>query len=232
MPNYLTKEEIRQWRSSLERITLEEYAKRLGKVIAEEKETNDMVDKVYKNYSSEVRYISNEETTVSKNNFKAERISSLAQQSFEREKEISLEQTEKEIIKKLNYKQKAEKAALKKAQEVTKEVKQPKKTIKPAVKTKAETKPVVKEVKPAVQKATIVQEEVAVTFKKNLTPREHAVFEHFLNNKNQIVYAKELAQVLELPRDYVYKYIKNLRAKMNENAIQNADNGGFILEVK
>ena len=70
-----------------------------------------MVDKVYKNYSSEVRYISNEETTVSKNNFKAERISSLAQQSFEREKEISLEQTEKEIIKKLNDKQKAEKAA-------------------------------------------------------------------------------------------------------------------------
>ena len=77
-----------------------------------------------------------------------------------------------------------------------------------------------------------VQEDVQITFKKNLTPREQAVFEHFLNNKNSIVYAKELAQVLELPRDYVYKYIKNLRAKMNENAIQNADNGGFILEVK
>jgi len=232
MPNYLTKEEIRQWRSSLERITLEEYAKRLGKVIAEEKETNDMVDKVYKNYSSEVRYISNEETTVSKNNFKAERISTLAQQSFEREKEISLEQAEKDIIKKLNDKQKNEKAALKKAQEAVKEVKQPTKVVKPTVKTKSEVKPIVKEVKPAVPKATIVQEEVAVTFKKNLTPREQAVFEHFLNNKNQIVYAKELAQVLELPRDYVYKYIKNLRAKMNENAIQNADNGGFVLEVK
>jgi hypothetical protein len=48
MSNYLTKEEIRQWRSSLERITLEDYAKRLGKVINDEKETNDMVDKVYK----------------------------------------------------------------------------------------------------------------------------------------------------------------------------------------
>lgn len=77
-----------------------------------------------------------------------------------------------------------------------------------------------------------VTEDVQITFKKNLTPREQAVFEHFLNHKNSIVYAKELAQVLDLPRDYVYKYIKNLRAKMNENAIQNADNGGFVLEVK
>ena len=232
MPNYLTKEEIRQWRSSLERITLEEYAKRLGKVIAEEKETNDMVDKVYKNFSSEVRYISNEEVPVVKNNFKAERISSLAQQSFEREREMSLEIAEKEIIKKLDDKQKAEKTALKKAKEATKEVakdtKATPKTVKPSVKTKS----VAKEVKTVAPKATIVKEEVSVTFKKNLTPREQAVFEHFINNKNQIVYAKELAQVLELPRDYVYKYIKNLRAKMNENAIQNADNGGFVLEVK
>ena len=31
MPEYLTKEEIKQWRSSLEKITLEEFAKRLGK---------------------------------------------------------------------------------------------------------------------------------------------------------------------------------------------------------
>ena len=46
MPEYLTKEEVRQWRSSLERITLEEYAARLGKVIQEEKHTNDMIDKV------------------------------------------------------------------------------------------------------------------------------------------------------------------------------------------
>ena len=44
MPNYLTKEEIRQWRSSLEKITLEEFAARLGKVIEETKATNDVVD--------------------------------------------------------------------------------------------------------------------------------------------------------------------------------------------
>ncbi len=39
MPNYLTKEEIRQWRSSLEKITLEEFAARLGKEVEESKPT-------------------------------------------------------------------------------------------------------------------------------------------------------------------------------------------------
>ncbi len=108
MPDYLTKEEIRQWRSSLERITLEEYAKRLGKVISDEKETNDMVDMVYK-HSAPVRYVSNDESSVVKNNFKAERISSLAQQSFEREKEISVEKMERDLRKTLNKNKQAEK---------------------------------------------------------------------------------------------------------------------------
>ncbi len=219
MPDYLTKEEIRQWRSSLEKITLEEYAKRLGKVINNEKETNDMVDVVYKHHSSEVKYVSNEATT--KNNFKAEKISSLAQQSFEREKEISLEKVKREL-KKVQQAQKEKQEA--KKSEINAEIKHS------VTKAKKEVK--VKEVKPVLPKASIVKEEVQVTFKKNLTPREQAVFEHFINHKNSIVYAKELAQVLDLPRDYVYKYIKNLRAKMNENAIQNADNGGFILEIK
>ena len=57
------------------------------------------------------------------------------------------------------------------------------------------------------------------------------MLDHFLNHKNTIVYAKDLAEVLELPRDYVYKYIKNLRAKMNEDALQNAENGGFVLKA-
>lgn len=227
MPNYLTKEEIKQWRGSLEKITLEEYAKRLGKVINEEKETNDMVDMVYKHHSSEVRYVSSEDTTASSsNNFKAERISSLAQQSFEREKELKLERDLRKAINKPKTETKTEKPAAKAAETkkvVAKETKSA--TAKSTAKlTKAAAKP-------AEPTASIVQQEVLVTFKKNLTPREQAVFEHFLNNKNQIVYAKELAQVLDLPRDYVYKYIKNLRAKMNENAIQNADNGGFILKV-
>lgn len=226
MPNYLTKEEIKQWRGSLEKITLEEYAKRLGKVINEEKETNDMVDMVYKHHSSEVRYVSNEDTTSSSNNFKAERISSLAQQSFEREKELKLERDLRKAINKPKTETKTEKPAVKAAETkkvVAKETK--------SATAKSTAKSTKAAAKPAEPTASIVQQEVLVTFKKNLTPREQAVFEHFLNNKNQIVYAKELAQVLDLPRDYVYKYIKNLRAKMNENAIQNADNGGFILKV-
>lgn len=226
MPNYLTKEEIKQWRGSLEKITLEEYAKRLGKVINEEKETNDMVDMVYKHHSSEVRYVSNEDTTSSSNNFKAERISSLAQQSFEREKELKLERDLRKAINKPKTETKTEKPAAKAAE--TKKVVAKETKSATAKSTAKSTKAAAKPVEPT---ASIVQQEVLVTFKKNLTPREQAVFEHFLNNKNQIVYAKELAQVLDLPRDYVYKYIKNLRAKMNENAIQNADNGGFILKV-
>ena len=193
----------------MEKITLEEYAKRLGKVISEEKETNDMVDMVYKHHSSEVRYVSVEEPSVSKNNVKVEKIGALAQQSFEREKELSLEKAERTARKKLNEK---------KAAKI--ETKSP-----AAAKKSAAKEPSKKQIAP-------VLDDIQISFKKNLTPREQAVFEHFINHKNSIVYAKELAQVLDLPRDYVYKYIKNLRAKMNENAIQNADNGGFILEIK
>ena len=49
MSQYLTKEEIKQWRSSLEKITLEEYARRLGKVLEEEKQTSDIIDIVMQN---------------------------------------------------------------------------------------------------------------------------------------------------------------------------------------
>ena len=224
MPNYLTKEEIRQWRSSLEKITLEDYAKKLGKVINNEKETNDMADIVYK-HSSEVRYVSNESENDSSSNYKAEKISSLAQKSFEREKEISAAKVEKDLKKAVNKSKKSEEISSKKEtlkQSDKKEIKAELKKLQPEKAKKAETN----------ELPLSVTEDVQITFKKNLTPREQAVFEHFLNHKNSIVYAKELAQDLDLPRDYVYKYIKNLRAKMNENAIQNADNGGFVLEVK
>ena len=49
MSQYLTKEEIKQWRSSLEKITLEEYARRLGKILEEDKKTSDIIDIVMKN---------------------------------------------------------------------------------------------------------------------------------------------------------------------------------------
>ena len=44
MAEFLSKEEIKQWRSSLEKITLEEFAARLGKEVAESRPTNDLID--------------------------------------------------------------------------------------------------------------------------------------------------------------------------------------------
>ena len=55
------------------------------------------------------------------------------------------------------------------------------------------------------------------------------VFEYFLNNIGKTVFAKDLAELLELPRDYVYKYIKNLRAKIEGDKLRNVPSGGFIL---
>ena len=57
------------------------------------------------------------------------------------------------------------------------------------------------------------------------------IFDYLLKNKGVIVYAKDMAALLELPRDYVYKYIKNLRQKLNQDVLFNADNGGYVLKV-
>ncbi|MDY6383598.1 MAG: helix-turn-helix domain-containing protein, partial [Cyanobacteriota bacterium] len=83
-----------------------------------------------------------------------------------------------------------------------------------------------------VKTGDVVRDEVRVVFKKALTDREQRVFDYFNSHKNQVVYAKELADLLQLPRDYVYKYIKNLRAKIEGEELQNADKGGFILSIK
>ena len=194
MSEYLSKEEIRKWRSSLERITLEEYAARLGKVIQEEKHDDSLVDSVM------LRSLSSMSTD--KYAPKAEKIQALAIKSFNKEKEI---QDKKQVVKPVAKKQEVAKKSVVEA------------------KNKEESK--LKEVK-AVQDET-----VDFSFKKALTAREQLVFDHFLSNKNTIVYAKDLAKILELPRDYVYKYIKNLRSKLNEDILQNADNGGYLLKV-
>lgn len=191
MPEYLSKEEVKHWRSSLEKITLEEYAARLGKVIEEEKHTKDLVDIVMQNQPIMTRVDSLTQT-------KGEKIASIAQRTFDREKEIA-PSVARNIAEK--------KQALPKAE----------KTIDKAEK---------------VEKApTSLREEVRLVFSKALTDREQLVFEYFLNNKNKIVYAKDLAGLLDLPRDYVYKYIKNLRAKIEGDKLQNADNGGYVLSV-
>ena len=191
MPEYLSKEEILKWRRSLERITLEEYAARLGKVIQEEKHDDSLVDVVM------VRSLNS--MTTEKYVPTTEKIQSLAIKSFDKEKEVKKEvksTTKKEVVEKKEVKELVKKETTKvKAEKVSASAK------------------------------------VSYSFKKNLTTREQLVFDHFLENKNTIVYAKDLAQILELPRDYVYKYIKNLRSKLNEDILQNADNGGYLLKV-
>lgn len=189
MSEYLTKEEIRQWRSSLERITLEEYAQRLGKKLEEEKETEDIGDVV-------MHRMANEDYTSSYNPPTLEKIITIGSKAFNREKEIT---------------------SVKKTPASSKDVKKVEKTAKPRIKVKVEQ--------------PVLTDDLNISFLKNLTVREQTVFDYFLAHKNSVVYAKELAEILDLPRDYVYKYIKNLRAKIEGDALYNAENGGFVLKV-
>ncbi len=198
MQEYLSKEEIRQWRSSLERITLEEFAARLGKSVQGEKQTNDMVDKVM---SRNLNTISSESFQV-----KNEKLQTIALKSFEKEKELIQQKTEPKVKTEVKETTKIEQ-------------------VKPINTQPEEKLPKIQE------KKEIVKIESNLTFKKALTSREQMIFEHFLINKNTIIYAKDLAKILDLPRDYVYKYIKNLRSKLNEEVLHNADNGGYVLKV-
>lgn len=198
MSEYLTKEEIKQWRSSLEKITLEEFAARLGKQIEEAKHTNDLVDIVLKGkpYTSS--------STEMSSSIRSEKINTIAEKAVEKERQIVSAQ-------------KAQTKATPKVAEV--------KTQK-AEKEVRKQQPIVKDSAPA-----SLKDEVQIVFKKSLTDREQLVFDYFLKNKNQIVYAKDLANLLSLPRDYVYKYIKNLRAKIDGENLKNAEAGGFMLSV-
>jgi len=204
MQEYLTKEEIRQWRSSLEKITLEEYAARLGKVIQGEKHTNDMIDKVMT--TSLHSMSATPDYTVH-----TEKLETLTLHSMFENKEAKAKKETKPV----------KKAA--KEVEAVKPVKA-EKTAKAEKEVKA-----VKEVKAAAEKPAVAVENI--TFKKPLIPREQMIFDYLVQNKGTIVYAKDMAALLELPRDYVYKYIKNLRQKINEDVLFNADNGGYVLEI-
>ena len=204
MPNYLTKEEIRQWRSSLEKITLEEFAARLGKVVEESKPTNDVVDIVMSKGTS-----SNTSSNMS------DGFSAIAERAFKRERQISHTPFS---INKNDLKEK-------KTVELV-----PETPIKELVE-KTLAKHSVKKVETVLDKVEeySAQTEINIVLKKSLTDREQLVFEYFLNNIGKPVYAKDLAELLELPRDYVYKYIKNLRAKIEGDKLKNVPSGGFIL---
>ncbi len=158
MSQYLTKEEIKQWRSSLEKITLEEYARKLGKVLEEDKKTTDIIDIVMNN---EKRLYASKEQNSSKNS-----VLKIAKQALDKNSEFEVSDIKSRL-----------------------------------------------------------------TCKKPLTQRENAVLEHFIKNKGEIVFARDLAVLLDLPCDYVYKYIKNLRTKINEDILKNATKGGYIFDL-
>ena len=198
MPNYLTKEEIRQWRGSLEKITLEEFAARLGKEVEESKPTNDVVDIVMSKGTSTSTSTTNHES-----------FSKIAERAFERERQLShtpFSGRKREM----------------KAQEIVKP--EPKKQeVKPISNNKKET------VLDKVEEVATIKNDVQIVLKKSLTDREQMVFEYFLNNVGKTVFAKDLATLLDLPRDYVYKYIKNLRNKIEGDKLKNVPSGGFVL---
>ncbi len=221
MSGYLTKEEIKQWRSSTEKCTLEEYAAKLGKLLNPEKETNDIVD------------IINNGQEVSKVYVKPIGASRIP--VYERPKETTVRkkparpEPEKAIIKEISQEQEVKKAPvfvektpIIKEEPIIKpqpqeEVEQPAQV----VETKTPIIPVEKPKAPAQE----------VTFKKNLTDREQKVFDHLYEKRGETVYAKDLAEMLELKRDYIYKYIKNLRTKINEDVLINSEKGGFCLDI-
>ena len=202
MAEYLSKEEIKQWRSSLEKITLEEFAARLGKVVADARPTNDLVDIVMSGCNT---------STESLNNKRTEKLSNIAERAFERERQLSH----------TPFSFKAPATENKPVSE-HKSVKQ----------EKVERNEVVEKIMQRQQQEKqedSLREEVNIVLKKNLTDREQIVFDYFLNHRNTTVYAKDLAALLGLPRDYIYKYIKNLRSKIEGDKLKNADRGGFVL---
>ena len=217
MPNYLTKEEIRQWRSSLEKITLEEFAARLGKTVEESKPTNDVVD-----------IVMSRGTSSNTNNNVSDGFSAIAERAFAREQQLSHTpfSISKKNLKELNI------------NDLEPQTKQEKtvKEIMGKVLAKKETVAEPKET-PIVKEETVLDKveefsfkaDINIVLKKSLTDREQLVFEYFLNNVGKTVFAKDLAELLELPRDYVYKYIKNLRAKIEGDKLKNVPSGGFML---
>lgn len=188
MAEYLSKEEIKQWRSSLEKITLEDYAARLGKLVPDAKPTNDLVDMVFNE---------NKKSSITPRRDIGNKLSKIAERAFERERQLSHTPFSFKTPK------------------IEDTVVEPKA---PSDGSNAED-------------AAKLRENVDIVLKKSLTDREQVVFDYLLEHKNTTVYAKDIAVLLNLPRDYIYKYIKNLRAKIEGYRIKNADKGGFILSV-
>ena len=218
MPNYLTKEEIRQWRSSLEKITLEEFAARLGKSVEESKPTNDVVD-----------IVMSRGTSSNSNNNISDGFSAIAERAFARERQLSHTpfSINKKNMNSVEVKQAEQETSLKDmVNKALTKLPTDKKdnSVVDVEPTKENESSLLDKVEEFSSKS-----DINIVLKKSLTDREQMVFEYFLNNVGKTVFAKDLAELLDLKRDYIYKYIKNLRAKMSIDLIANADNGGFKL---
>lgn len=227
MSEYLSKEEIKQWRSSLEKITLEEFAARLGKKVEEKKETNDLIDIVLHGQP----VVSNEPEW----NAKAERLSTIADRAYEKEKELyvspfSAKNLKLDDIPSKETETKTKETVTKKVEKIA-PIKSTKTKVSSAKKADKKLVKATKDIVDNTKTGDTLRDDVRVVFKKALTDREQKVFDYFAAHKNKIVYAKDLASLLDLPRDYVYKYIKNLRAKIEGESLKNADKGGFILSI-
>lgn len=227
MSEYLSKEEIKQWRSSLEKITLEEFAARLGKKVEEKKETNDLIDIVLHGQP----VVSNEPEW----NAKAERLSTIADRAYEKEKELyvspfSAKNLKLDDIPSKETETKTKDTVTKKVEKMA-PIKSTKTKVSSAKKADKKLVKATKDIVDNTKTGDTLRDDVRVVFKKALTDREQKVFDYFAAHKNKIVYAKDLASLLDLPRDYVYKYIKNLRAKIDGESLKNADKGGFILSI-
>lgn len=227
MSEYLSKEEIKQWRSSLEKITLEEFAARLGKKVEEKKETNDLIDIVLHGQP----VVSNEPEW----NAKAERLSTIADRAYEKEKELyvspfSAKNLKLDDIPSKETETKTKDTVTKKVEKIA-PIKSTKAKVSSAKKADKKLVKATKDIVDNTKTGDTLRDDVRVVFKKALTDREQKVFDYFAAHKNKIVYAKDLASLLDLPRDYVYKYIKNLRAKIDGESLKNADKGGFILSI-
>lgn len=204
MPNYLTKEDIKRWRSSLERCTLEQYAEKLGKVIQNEKETCDIIDIVFDKSHDDSFTIKQNDAYL--NRYNGEKITSDL-------KSVNIRKKPLNIVKPESMVNKASTNKINKVSQKKEIKKQNLNTVKH---------------EPQNNETVILND---ISFNKPLTDREQMVFEHFYQHKNTTVFAKDLAEILSLPRDYVYKYIKNLRAKLSRDILINSEKGGYILEL-
>jgi biotin operon repressor len=74
------------------------------------------------------------------------------------------------------------------------------------------------------EKAAVMAEAEA----SKLYKREEAILTYLQDKKGETVSAKELAKLLNMPTNNVYKYIKGLREKLGSNILINATGGGYI----